>query len=179
MRYILIGIVLCLFVLCAGCVSEVALTQEQATIPIASLGGTNESFTLWNGEPGCCKEIYYYEKEADGAFVIRSVMESQSKMYFDSTPETARLVLMNGENNGYMTCSGTDIESVRDCSRSKSQTIFITYQFHVPKGTVIRPYGSPGARDSDDDNGINSAAYYSTFMSPSSPLSPIHITQNY
>jgi hypothetical protein len=163
MRYILIGIVLCLFVLCAGCVSEVALTQEQATIPIASLGGTNESFTLWNGEPGCCKEIYYYEKEADGAFVIRSVMESQSKMYFDSTPETARLVLMNGENNGYMTCNGVDVESVRHCMNNKESTIFITFQFHVPKGTVIRSYGMSGDRNDESDSTMDTVRAYSAY----------------
>jgi hypothetical protein len=98
-------VIISVFIMCialvfiAGCIGEKPLTRDQATIKIASLGSADEPFTLWVDEPGCCKEIFYYEIESDGARTIQSVRESDSKFYFDSTPEEARIILMNGKND--------------------------------------------------------------------------------
>jgi hypothetical protein len=146
----------------SGCVGEQSLTKEQATIKIASLGGADEPFTLWVDEPGCCKEIFFWEIESDGARVIRSINEINSKFYFDSTVDDAQIVLMNGKNDGYMTCGGIDIESVHSCENHKESTIFLTAQFHVPNGTIIIPYGNHKSGDSSN-TAMNTVRSYSAY----------------
>jgi hypothetical protein len=151
-----------LLVISAGCVGEVPLTQEQATFHIASLGEQNASFTLWVGEPGCCKEIYFYEKQADGAMIIRSVDERQSRFYFDSTPDDARVVFMKPGGDGYISCN--EMDTIYRCINSKSFNHAISFHFHVPPGTVIRPYGSPGDSGDDHDSGDTVRTYAVTRM---------------
>jgi hypothetical protein len=163
MKNIINVLIVCIaLVFISGCVGEQVLTKEQATIKIASLGGINEPFTLWVDEPGCCKEIFYYEIESDGARTIQSVGEIDSKFYFDSTSEDARIVLMNGKNDDFMTCGGIDTESVHSCKNSKESTIFFTAQFHVPAETIIIPYGSHKSHD-DGDSTMDAVRSYSAF----------------
>jgi hypothetical protein len=161
-------VIISVFIMCialvfiAGCIGEKPLTRDQATIKIASLGSADEPFTLWVDEPGCCKEIFYYEIESDGARTIQSVRESDSKFYFDSTPEEARIILMNGKNDDFMTCGGTDTASVHSCENNKESTIFLTAQVHVPSGTIIIPYGNHRS-SGGSDTGMDTVRAYSAY----------------
>jgi hypothetical protein len=152
----IMGLLVITNILIAGCVDNTVLTEYQSTEYIASLGELNDSFTLWEGQPYCCQVVYYYRIEPDRAKTIQYVPLDQSRFYWDADPGNARVVMMD-KNGGYPRCQYEDIDR---CKFTYNENII--YKFHVPNGTVIKPYGSSGK--SSENSGDSVRAYAATRM---------------
>jgi len=142
MKYILIGFMVCLFVLGAGCVSNHELSKEQSTEHIVSLDFKSEvsgSFSLGSGSIDEEQYFYYYRQESDGALTLQKSPTWRSRLYMDSTPDTARIELTHWKG-GYLTC-GND-ETIEHCKRWADMNGWIIYNYHVPPGTVTKQFNA-------------------------------------
>jgi uncharacterized protein YuzE len=152
----LLGLLVC----SAGCTGGTyTLTQDQATERVRSLdhGVPNAPFSLGSGIYDGDAVIYYLKIESDGGVSLARASVEHVKFYYDTTAESAYVELRD-VGGGYMQCEPK--YPIDRCKYWADRNYKSVYQFHVPNGTVIRPFNVGGRGDGDSDDGNYAANYY-------------------
>jgi hypothetical protein len=138
-----IALLLIMLSLGAGCSVPQYRTLSYAPVladqRIASLElgqSIHGSFFLGIGEINQNTYYYYYVMEPDGAYSLEKARTDYSKIYMDTSPENAHVVISYADSTP-ITCSSdvSDAECIRTTWIFKKD-----YNFHVPNGTIIQKY---------------------------------------
>lgn len=138
---IMVGLIIIILVSACGCTTHTwrdidRTISDDKIISLDLESVIKGSFFLGCGHIGGKDYYYYYKIESDGAYTLQKAPAEFSRIYMDTPPENAHVIIVN--KDPYPTSCRDDVTD--EVCKKETWVFKKEYAFHVPPGTIVQSY---------------------------------------